>query len=127
MDVEYTKDNYKCYKAIMKIISLDTMDKLITDSARVEISKRVQEILRALCIDDWQSEANYQHQNFAEHRWKFFKKNIEWFMNYRNVPGYAWLLCAKWIAAVMNHTSEHSLGGERRRLWQKLSTSSWSK
>jgi hypothetical protein len=27
-----------------------------TDSARVEISKRVGEILRALCIDDWQSE-----------------------------------------------------------------------
>ena len=28
------------------------MDKLISDSAQVEISKDVQEILRALCIDD---------------------------------------------------------------------------
>ena len=42
------------------------MDKLISDSARVETSKRVKDILRALIIDDWQSEANYQHQNFAE-------------------------------------------------------------
>ena len=85
------------------------MDKLITDSARVEISKRVGEILRALCIDDWQSEANYQHQNFAEHRWKFLKKNTQWHMNWRNVPAHGWLLCAQWVADVMNHTSERSL------------------
>ena len=43
------------------------MDKLISDSARVEISRRVLDILCSLCIDDWQSEPNYQHQNFAEH------------------------------------------------------------
>ena len=86
------------------------MDKLITHSARVEISKRAGEILRALCINDsWQSEPNYQHQNFAEHRWKVYKKNIQWFMNWRNIPGYAWLLCSQWIADVMNHTSEHLL------------------
>lgn len=87
------------------------MDKLITDSARVEISKRVGEILRALAIDDWQSEPNYQHQNHAERRWKFFKLKTQWFMNWRNVPGYAWLLCAEWVADVMNHTSEVSLKG----------------
>ena len=29
------------------------MDKLISDRAQVEISKRVHDILRALCIDDW--------------------------------------------------------------------------
>jgi len=86
------------------------MDKLISDSAQVEISKRVLDIVRALCIDTWQSEANMQHQNFAEHRWKFFKKNIEWYMNWRNIPGYAWLLCAEWVADVMNMTSEESLG-----------------
>ncbi len=85
------------------------MDKLITDSARVEISKRVGEILRALCIDDWQSEANYQHQNHAEHRWQFLKKNTQWYMNWRNVPANAWLLCTQWVADVMNHTSERSL------------------
>ena len=43
------------------------MDTLISDSAQVETSKRVQDILRALIIGDHQSEPNYQHQNFAEH------------------------------------------------------------
>ena len=42
------------------------MDKLITDGARVEQSARVKDALRMLIIKDWQSEANCQHQNFAE-------------------------------------------------------------
>ena len=31
-------------------------------------------------------------------------------LNFRNVPGKAWLLCMIWCADVMNHTSERSLG-----------------
>ena len=85
------------------------MDKLISDSAKVEISRRVKDILRALCIDDWQSERGYQHQNFAELRWGHFRRKHHWYMNLRNVPPEAWLLCAHWIADVMNHTSEKSL------------------
>jgi hypothetical protein len=54
------------------------MDKLITDSAKVEISKRVLDILLALCIDDWQSEPQYQHQNYAERRLGTLKTNVEW-------------------------------------------------
>ena len=30
------------------------MDKIVTDHAKAEISKKVQEVLRALFIDDWQ-------------------------------------------------------------------------
>ena len=86
------------------------MDKLITDSARVEQSKRVLDILRALCIDGWQSEAHYQHQNFAEHRWKHIKRCHQWYMNWRNVNANAWLLLLEWVADVMNHTAEESLG-----------------
>ena len=86
------------------------MDLLISDSARVETSRRVQDILRALCIKDWQSEPNYQHQNFAEHRWKHLKGHLNWYMNHRNVAPNAWLLCLQWIADVMNHTAEKSLG-----------------
>ena len=85
-------------------------DKLISDSASDETSQRVKEILRALCIDDWQSEPHYQHQNFAEHRWNHVKRNHRWFMNYRNVDPEAWLLCLQWVADVMNHTAEKSLG-----------------
>ena len=40
--------------------------KLISDSAQVEISNKVQDILRYLFIEDWQSEAYHQHQNPAE-------------------------------------------------------------
>ena len=86
------------------------MDKLITDSAKVEISERVKEVARALLINMWQSEAHYQQQNPAERRWKHYKHNIQWFMNWRNVDANAWLLCAEWVADVMNHTSEKSLG-----------------
>ena len=85
------------------------MDKLISDGAKVETSRRVKEILRALIIDDWQSEANYQHQNFAEHRWRHIKKQVNWYMNWRAVPDYAWLLCLQWVCDVMNHTAEKSL------------------
>jgi hypothetical protein len=31
-------------------------------------------------------------------------------MNYRNIPPEEWLLCAKWICAIMNMTAEKSLG-----------------
>jgi hypothetical protein len=76
------------------------MDKLITDSARVEISKQIVDILRSLCIDAWQSEPHYQHQNFAEHRWKAFKRNVDWFMNWEM----SWIRMAttsEWIADVI--------------------------
>ena len=86
------------------------MDKLISDSARVEISNRVKDILRALCIDDWQSEPHYQHQNYAERRWRHLKRNTQWLMNLRNVPPNCWLLCLMYVADVMNHTAEEALG-----------------
>jgi hypothetical protein len=53
------------------------------------------------------------HQNFAEHRWKAYKRNVDWFMNWRNVPGYAWLL-SEWIADVMNHTAGNPSTGDLR-------------
>jgi len=37
------------------------MDKLISNSAAVEISQRIKGALRALVIDDWQSGPHCQH------------------------------------------------------------------
>ena len=37
------------------------MDKLLSDRAQVEISKKVLDILRALYIGDWQSEPHRQN------------------------------------------------------------------
>jgi len=47
--------------------------KLISDSAQVEISNKVQDILRALCIGNWQSEPYQQQQNPAEHHYQMVK------------------------------------------------------
>jgi hypothetical protein len=51
------------------------MDKLVTDRAQAEISKKVKDILRALFIQDWQSEA-YYHQIIKE--LKKFANCVEW-------------------------------------------------
>ena len=42
------------------------MNKLISNSAQVEISNKVKDILRTLIIGSWQSEPYYQHQNPSE-------------------------------------------------------------
>ena len=86
------------------------MDMLTSDSHDVEVSARVKDVLRALCIKDWQSEPHYQHQNFAEHRWRHLKRNHAFWMSYRDVDPEAWLLCMEWVADVMNLTAEKSLG-----------------
>jgi len=85
------------------------MDKLISDGAQAELSDRTKDVLCALCIDDWHSEAHYQHQNFAEHRWRHIKKNVEWLMNLRNCPPEVWL---QYVCGIMNHTAEKSLGDQ---------------
>jgi hypothetical protein len=42
------------------------MKQLISDSALAEISKRILDILRTLCIPSWQSEPYNQQQNPCE-------------------------------------------------------------
>ena len=42
------------------------MDSSISDSTQVEISNKVRDLSRGHSVDDWQSEAHFQHQNFAE-------------------------------------------------------------
>ena len=85
------------------------MDCLISDSANVKTSRRALDILRSLLITDWQSKPYYQHQNPAERRWKFLKRNLAYIMNLRNVDPKCWFLCMVWCADVMNHTAERSL------------------
>ena len=49
------------------------MDKLISDSAKNEISHKVKDILKAYNINDWQSEPYHQNQNPAEWRYRTIK------------------------------------------------------
>ena len=86
------------------------MDKLITDGASVQASKRVTDVSRHLIIEHWQSEPHCQWQNYAKRQYQNFKHNMEWHSRWRNIPGYAWLLLAQWVADVMNLTAECSRG-----------------
>ena len=85
------------------------MDTLVSDHAAVEMSRRVEEVLRQCHTKSRQMEPNYQHQNFAEHRYRHIKRHHKFIMNYRDVDPCAWLLCLKWITDVMNMTAEESL------------------
>ena len=57
------------------------MDKLISARAKTGTSNRVQEILRALFIDDWQSEPHQYQQNFAERHYNTIKTKVNNLMN----------------------------------------------
>ena len=80
------------------------MDKLVSDRAPVEISKRVHDILRALFIDDWQSEPHCQHQNPAERRIQTVKRGANTLLDRTGAPAYAWLLAILYVCFVLNFT-----------------------
>ena len=85
------------------------MDKLISDHAQSEISNRVLDILRAYCIDDWQSEPHHQHQNFAERRYQTIKRLVNTIMDRTGAPPSTWLLCLKYVCYLLNHISSPTL------------------
>ena len=49
------------------------MDKLLSDSAKTEISTKVMDILQAYHISNWHSEPYHQNQNPAEWRYRTIK------------------------------------------------------
>ena len=85
------------------------MDILISDNAQAETSKRVQDILRAYAIDDWQSEPYFQHQNYAERQYQDLKRNTNKVLNLSGAPPPLWLLAMKWVCFLMNHMALESL------------------
>ena len=77
------------------------MDKLISNSTCVEISKQVLDILCALVIDNWQSKPYFQYQNYAEQYWQDLKKYTNWVMDITGALEDAWLLCLEYVADVL--------------------------
>ena len=86
------------------------MDKLISDQAQSEVSNRVKDILRALFINDWQSEPHKQQQNFAEQQYSTIKAKVNNIMNCVGAPAYTWLLCLMYVCFLFNHMAVASLG-----------------
>ena len=85
--------------------------KLISDRAQVEISKRVLGILRALFIDDWQSEPRQQHQNYAERRFQVLKRATNRILERTGAPAYTWLLCLQYVCYLLNHVYDDTIKG----------------
>ena len=86
IDVYPMKSNRYFVNALLDVIrKRGAMDKLISDNARVEISNRVIDILRHLCIDSWQSESYMQWQNYAKRRWQDCKRYVRWILKYHTV------------------------------------------
>ena len=80
------------------------MSKLLSDCAQVEISKRVKDILRALCISSWQSEPHQQHQNPAERRYQTMKGMANIFLGHSGLPVYIWLLAVMYACFILNYS-----------------------
>ena len=85
--------------------------KLISDSAQVIIGNKVQDILRTLCIDSWQSEPYQQHQNAAERRYQTIKRAANRVLDRTGAPNYTWLLCLQYVCFLLNHTYNDNIQG----------------
>jgi hypothetical protein len=68
------------------VIQRGAPHKLISDSAQVIIGKKVQDILRALCISHWQSEPHQQHQNAAERHYQTIKRSANRLLDRTGAP-----------------------------------------
>ena len=84
--------------------------KLISDRAQVEISNKVLDILRTLCIGDWQSEPHQQQQNPAERRFQTVKNAANRIMDRTGAPPNTWFLCLAYVCFLLNHTYNGSIG-----------------
>ena len=85
------------------IIQRGAPNKLISDRAQVLISHKVEDILRTLCINNWQSEPHQQHQNPAERRYQTVKNCTNRLLDRTGAPPTVWLLCLQYICFLLNH------------------------
>ena len=88
------------------------MDKLISDSAKTEMSHKVKDILRAYNISDWQSEPHHQNQNPAEWRKTPIKVWTDTIMNRTGAPAGCWLLTLQYVCYRFNDISTASPGDQ---------------
>ena len=86
------------------------MTKLISNSAQVEISNKVQDVLRNLMISDWQSEPHQQHQNPAERRYQVVKWLTNNLLDRSGAPRSLWFLAMSHVCLLLNHTANESIG-----------------
>ena len=88
------------------------MDKLLSDSAKTEISNKVMDILRAYHIPNWHSEPYHQHQNPAEWMCRTIKSWTNTVMTRSGAPANCWLLCLIYVCYLLNHIACTALDGK---------------
>ena len=88
------------------------MDKILSDSAKTEISNKVMDILRAYHISNWHSEPYHQNQNPAEWRYRTIKPWSNTVMNRSGAPANCWLLCLIYVCYVLIHIACSALDGK---------------
>ena len=88
------------------------IDKLLSDSAKTEISNKVMDILRAYHISNWYSEPYHQNQNHAEWRYRTIKSWTNTVMNRSGAPANCWLLCLIYVCYLLNRITCTALDGK---------------
>lgn len=79
-----------------------SMYKIVIYRSLVDISNNIKDVLRHLCIRDWQSEPHFQHQNFDERRFQYVKRNINQPLIMTGSPSNTWLLYMGYVFFIMN-------------------------
>ena len=85
------------------------MDQLISDHADSENSTKVVDLLRHMCVDGWQAEPYYKHQNPAERRYREVKHRTNVILNRTGADESAWLLCLAYVCFILNRMVLRSL------------------
>jgi hypothetical protein len=85
------------------------MKQLISDSAQSEISKRILDILRTLCIPSWQSEPYQQQKNPCERHYQDVKRVTNMLLDRTGLLPSAWLLPMAYGCFLLNHTYNASI------------------
>ena len=90
------------------------MSKLISDYAQVEISNKVEDILRMYHSSSWHSEPYYQNQNQNPSEWckRTIKALTNTILSWTGAPASCWLLCMSYVCYLCNRISCESLKGQ---------------
>ena len=88
------------------------MDKLLSDSAKTEISNKVMDILRAYHISNWHSEPYHRNQTPAEWSFRTINSWTNTVMNRSGAPANCWLLCLSNMCYLLNHIACSALDGQ---------------
>ena len=81
-----------------------SMNTIITDHGKYEISKKDADLLRSL-FKQYESEPYHQHQNKAEQDCGVVKRYINTLKNLIGAPALWWLLCLLWVCSLLNVTA----------------------